>query len=75
MPDGQGSGRLYFSISQLENIAANDYGGNWPPGGTSEVRNLIQTGRLTQIPTGPDGLPVLNRPPEPAIEGIDYQLA
>jgi hypothetical protein len=72
--DQQGN-KMYFDMNQFQQLQDRLYGGYYPPGGQAEIVGLIQSGQLSQIPCGPDGLPILNRPPEAAIEGVDYTFA
>ena len=66
--------KAYFNIQEFNTLAATKFGG-FPPNGQAGVLALINSGELQQIPTGENGLPALGRPPDPAIEGVDYTLA
>ncbi len=66
--------KAYFNIQEFNTLAATKFGG-FPPNGQAGVLALINSGELQQIPTGENGLPALGRPPDPAIEGLDYTLA
>jgi hypothetical protein len=71
----QSGQKVYYDLNQFDQVRNQLYGGYYPTGGQAEILQLIRSGYLTQIPTGQNGLPTLNRPPVPAVAGQDFEYA
>jgi hypothetical protein len=69
-----GDGR-FFNKDQLFNLLVRDGYNGFPLNSGQLAVKYMNEGRLQVIPTDPaTRLPILGRPPDPAIEGIDYEF-